>query len=140
MTGGFGSPKCGWPGADYAAISDDGRHACEITADGKADCWASKAPAIAWGALSVMRPPDPLPARYVAISTGGDIGCAITDAGGIACWEAERNMIAPPDPSPGRYVAVSDGTYHTCGLTRAGEAVCWGDVAYESELRPILRQ
>ena len=122
----YGRAACGWPGADYAAISDDGRHVCAVTAEGRAECWVSEVTAIAYGALNVMRPPDPSPARYVAISTGGDIGCAITDAGSIACWEAERNVIAPPDPPPGRYVAVSDGTYHTCGLTEDGEAVCWG--------------
>ena len=125
---GYGRAECGdrWPRNNYAAISDDGRQVCAITAEGKAECRASETPALIYGTLSVMRPPDPSPARYVAISTGGDIGCAVTDAGRIACWEAERNFIARPDPPPGRYVAVSDGTNHTCGLTDAGEAVCWG--------------
>ena len=124
---GYGRAECGqWAGPGYAAISDDGRHACAVTADGKAECRASETIRVSYGTLSVMRPPDPSPARYVAISTGRSIGCAVTDAGGITCWEAERNMRPQPVPAPSRFVAVSDGTNHTCGLTEAGEAVCWG--------------
>ena len=121
----FGDPYCASSGS-RTAISRGRDHACAITVGGFAECWASGIDAAAYGALSVMRPPDPAPARYVAISTNGYYACVVTDAGEAVCWEAERNVTAPPDPSPGRYVAVSDGTGHTCALTEAGEAVCWG--------------
>ena len=123
---GFGDPDCDLYGSSYTAISDGGSHTCAVTVGGTARCWASGIDAQTWGALSMMRPPNPSPARYVSVSTDGDYGCAVTDTGEAVCWEAQRNMTAPPDPSPGRYVAVSDGTNHTCALTDAGEAVCWG--------------
>ncbi len=124
---GFGYPDCTVHGSAYTAISAGRSHTCAITPTGAARCWASGSAAAASGALSVMHPPDPSPARYVSISTDGSYACAVTDAGHAVCWTSERNVTtAPPVPAPGRYVAVSDGRSHTCALTEDGEAVCWG--------------
>ena len=101
-------------------------HAGITTVEGVAECWSAAVEAAAAGALRVMHPPDPSPARYVSISTDGHYGCAVTDAGDAVCWESGSNVVAPPDPPPGRYVSVSDGGHHTCALTEAGEVVCWG--------------
>ena len=123
----FGAPHCEWSGGRYGAISMGRGHACGITTvEGVAECWSAAVEAAAAGALRVMHPPDPSPARYVSISTDGHYGCAVTDAGDAVCWESESNVVAPPDPPPGRYVSVSDGGHHTCALTEAGEVVCWG--------------
>ena len=117
------------PRGKYKLVAVGGRHACALTVDGQAECWApSEEDEDEAGAREVDD--IALPAgKYRQITAGFLHTCGIRQAGGAAgkvvCAGGVEGQ-SEPGPSASTAVLVAAGVLNTCGVLADQSVVCWG--------------
>ncbi len=125
---------------DLVAVG--GRHACEITRAGRAQCWGDNSFAQLGDGGREARSERARPVAgvmtYVALTAGPTHSCGVTSSGDVFCWGANQlgqlgdgTTIERSAPvrigGTGTYRMARAGSAHSCALDVDGTVRCWGD-------------
>ena len=128
-------------------VTAGSRHACGLTAEGKAYCWGdNEFGQLGAGATNGRTRPVPVSGdlTFVSLEAVGGFTCGLTAAGSAFCWGqnvgaqlgdgtlVDRLVPTPVSGGPS-LVQLAPGADHVCALDASGQTFCWGGAVFGQE-------